>query len=291
MTVNSKQCIATIFDQNMTIPASVLVQSIIDNYFSVDSLDIICVFLGSKSDLSALERLMDSIEKDSRVSIKIIDLTRTEYAWIDSLRGVTTKHHAPPLVDLCKLFLGSILFDYNKVIYLDTDMLVVRDIQPILEHPSYNKLMSIVDISGPEYYYLKSQGHFAHINTGFMVINLDWWRTFGAENLFLEHLKKDTELSMSAEELINIYIKPYWSPVPFTFNFFQFTRDIYGIPNYDESNIIPQHYKHAIVFHFVGAAKPWNFKEMVNRDDSSLLGERWRRLAKPFLELDNSNLD
>ena len=285
----SKQCIATIFDANMSVPAAVLVQSIVNNYFAIDQIEVVCVFQGSNDELKYFNGLINNIKKDSRVAIKVVKLSK--FDWLSALIDTKTKHHAPPLIDLCKLFIGSILSEYEKVVYLDTDMFVVKNIQPILDHPSHNELMAIVDISGPEYYYLKSRGEAAHINTGFMIINLNWWRDSKIEDVFLDHLKNNKTLSMSAEELINLYVKPYWSPVPYTFNFFQFTRDIYGIPDYDESNIIPQHYAHAIIFHFVGAAKPWNFREMVDRDDTSLLGERWRRLAKPFLELDNSNLD
>lgn len=275
-----KTCIVLTFDANMALPAAVLINSIIENYFDFDNLDIVCGFMGSVKETEYLKKLINNIKKDSRINIKIIEIESKKFKWIEKLKNISTRHHAPPLIDLCKLFLGSILADYDKAIYFDTDMLVVRNIQPILEHPMHNKLMAIVDISGPEFYYLKSKGEAAHINTGLMIIDLNWWRDSKLEEMFLSYLEQTKIVSMSAEELINKYAKSSWSPLPYSFNFFQFTRDIYGIPDYDESNIIPQHYSHAIVFHFVGAAKPWNYKEMVHREDESLLGEKWRRLAK-----------
>jgi lipopolysaccharide biosynthesis glycosyltransferase len=280
-------CIALIFDAKMSLPASVLIQSIVDNYFDIDGLDIVCGFAGTTEELNYLNALISGINRNSRFKIKVLEITKEKFGWLDKLSKVKARHHAPPSIDLCKLFLGSLLADYKKAIYLDTDMLVVRNIQPIIDHPVYNKVMAIVDISGPEYYYLKSKGEMAHLNTGFMIVDLEWWRTSGIELQFLEHIEKTDVISMSAEELINIYAKSNWSPVPYTFNFFQYTRDQFGVPNYDESNILPQHYKHAIVYHFVGGAKPWNYEEMVQKKDESLLGEKWRRLAQTRIKAAN----
>ena len=275
----NKTCIALTFDANMSLPAAVLIQSIVDNYFDFDEIDIVCGFMGNQNEVAELKKLILNIDTDGRIRINIVEITKEKFDWLDKISKVKVRHHAPPSIDLCKLFLGSVFSEYKKAIYLDTDMLVVRNIQPILDHPMHNKITAIVDISAPEYYYLKSKGEIAHLNTGFMIVDLEWWRTSRIEEKFLKHIEETEVISMSAEELINIYAKPYWAPAPYTFNFFQYTRDKFGIPNYDESNIIPQHYKHAIIFHFVGAAKPWNYKEMVNREDKSLLGEKWRRLA------------
>lgn len=280
MNTRSSTCIALTFDANMSLPAAVLIQSIVDNYFDYDDIDVVCGFMGSPEELAELRKLISGIVRDGRVNVKIVEITKEKFGWLDKLSGVKARHHAPPSIDLCKLFLGSVFADYKKAIYLDTDMLIVRNIQPILDHPMHNKITAIVDISGPEYYYLKSKGEIAHLNTGFMIVDLDWWRSSGIESKFLEHVEKAEIISMSAEELINIYAKPYWAPAPYTFNFFQYTRDVYGIPNYDESNILPQHYKHAIVFHFVGAAKPWNYEQLTRKKDTSLLGEKWRRMAE-----------
>jgi len=277
---SDKTCIAITFDINMALPAAVLIQSIVDNYFDFDELDVVCGFMGSAEDFTYLNKLLSAIKTDGRVQIKVIEISKEKFEWVEKLKNINARHHAPPSIDLCKLFLGSIFADYGKLIYLDTDMLVVKNIQPILDHPVTNKIMAIVDISGPEYYYLKSRGELAHLNTGFMIVDLNWWRDSDIEKQFLEHIEQAEIISMSAEELINLYAKSHWSPVPYTFNFFQYTRDRYGIPNYDESNILPQHYKHAIVFHFVGAAKPWNYEKMIQKKDESLLGEKWRRLAQ-----------
>lgn len=276
-----KSCIVLTFDVRMALPASVLIKSIIKNYFDYDDLDIVCAFLGDYKDIEYLNNLLKNVENaGSKINIKIIEINKNKFTWLEKLENINSRHHAPSSIDLCKLFLGSILSEYDKAIYLDADMIAVKNIQPILDYPIYNKLMAVVDTTGAEYYYLKSKGESPHINTGLMIIDLNWWRESKIEDLFIEHIQSAKIISMNAEELINTYAKPYWSPVPYSFNFYQFSRDKYGIPNYDESNLMPQHYAHAIIFHFVNVTKPWNFKEMVHKEDTSLLGEKWRRMAK-----------
>lgn len=277
-----KSCISLIFDFRLTVPAAVLLQSISNNYHDNEELDVVCCVPGESENI--FNEVSSMVNLNPRINLKLVSLDPKNFPWLTLLDATSSDHWAPP-IERYKLFLGSFLSEYDKTIYLDTDMLIVKNIQPVLDHPMHNKIMAVVDVSGAEFQFLKSRGEAAYLTNGTMIIDLNWWREFEVEKIVLAHLEREPHVRVGSEELANIYLKNYWHPLPFSFNFYQFSRDKYGIPDYDESSFLPNHYKHAIVIHFVGQAKPWNYEEITTKKDDSLLGEKWRRMAKDAKEL------
>lgn len=275
--VPPKSCIVLIFDKVMALHACVTIKSIADNYHDNDPLDLVLCIPGEDAN-QLYNQIRQAVQVDSRINFKLVEITKNKFKWLSKTENVKTRHWCPP-IDFYKLFLGSLLPKYDKAIYMDVDTLVVQNIQPILDHPMRNKIMAVVEVCGAEFAFLKSRGEDSHFNNGVMIVDLNWWRDSKIETVFANHLEKAEMISMSTEEITNTYLKPYWSPLPFTFNFYQFSRDMYGIPNFDESNILPIHYRHVILFHFGGRAKPWNFEELTEKKDTSFLGEKWRKLA------------
>jgi lipopolysaccharide biosynthesis glycosyltransferase len=279
-----KSCISLIFDKNVVVPAAVLIQSICDNYYDNDDLDVVCCI--PNEDKSVFEEVTSMVKLPPRINLKLVPITAKKFPWSSEVNKTST-HQWPP-IERYKVFLGSLLSDYDKTIYLDTDMLVVKNIQPILDHPMYSKFMAVPDVIGTEFHFLKSRGETSYLNTGLMIIDLNWWREAEIEKIMLDHLKNNPYVRMATEELCNTYLKKYWHPLPFSFNFYAFSRNEFEAPNYDESSFLPTHYNHATIIHFAGLTKPWTYKEMIGREDSSLLGEKWRRMAKAAEELKES---
>lgn len=280
-----KSCISLIFDSKLILPAAVLIQSISNNYYDNEDLDVVCCVSGESE--SIFNDVLSMVDLKPKINLKLVSLDPKNFPWLTLLDGTSSDHWAPP-IERYKLFLGSFLSEYDKTVYLDTDMLVIKNIQPVLDHPMHNKIMAVVDVTGAEFQFLKSRGEAAYLTNGTMIIDLNWWREFGVEEIVLAHLESKPHVRVGSEELANSYLKNYWHPLPFSFNFYQFSRDKYGIPDYDESSFLPDHYRHATVIHFVGQIKPWNFKELTGMGDTSLLGERWRKMAKAAKELRES---
>lgn len=272
-----KSCISLIFDEKLVVPAAVLIQSISDNYHDNQELDIVCCIPGESK--APFNQVLSMVDVPKKINIKLVSLTVKMFPWLSILNKTSSDHWAPP-IERYKLFLGSFLSGYDKTIYLDTDTMVVKNIQPVLDHPMHNKFMAVPDVTGTEFQFLKSRGELSYLNNGVMIIDLEWWRSEKIEKTILDHLHKEQHVRVGSEELSNVYLKKYWHPLPFTFNFYAFSKDKYKNLNYDESSFLPEHYKHAIIFHFAGQAKPWNYEETLAKKDKSLLGEKWRRMAK-----------
>lgn len=266
------------FDKNIVLPAAVLIQSISDHYFLNYDLDIVCCVSGDSEQI--FDEIQSLVNISSRINLKLVSINENNFPFIKDLEKAKTNHWAiNPAAEMYKLFLGSLLEGYDKTIYIDCDVIAVNNIQPILEHPMTGKVMCVVDTTATEFSGPKLPAHRAYFNNGVVIADLNWWRDSNIEETFLNYIKETGFIAMGAEELYNLYLSAELHPLPFTFNFYQFTRDKDGIPNYDESVSLPTHYKSAILMHFGGGSKPWNFEKMTKKEDTSFLGKKWRKLA------------
>jgi len=263
-----KTCLCFNLDKNMKVPAAVMTQSLADNYSGSEILDVVYVVPENE-----IEEIADTLSKVESPKFNLIYRPTVKHNDID-LSAIEHPHWATNII-FDRLFLGSTLFDYDKVIYFDCDMLAVKDIQPILDFKLIGKFAATPDISHS--IIDRDDPHVVEFNNGFFIADLRWWRDSGVEVEFKNHLK-NIEMNIFKEQLVfNLYTKDVYQPTPQTFNFLVFKRDQnYNHPNWDASEI-KEHYKRAIIIHFAGRDKPWNYK-----DDKSKIGRQWRELASRF---------
>lgn len=259
-------------DKNYVEPAAVFLDSLSENYHYWDDLDIVCVM--PEKDATAFQTLTSLVSLKLNINLKLKVALDADYAWLEDIKSdrrtvnPSTWH---------RLFLGSLLEGYDKAIYFDPDMLVVKDVQPIFSHPMYGMVMATFDTIGVPYMYgLEHGGDLVHFVSGLMIINLDLWRKSNVESLIKQDLLNNELHVLIDEYYLNKYLVQDWHPLPVTFNFISFKHDKYGVPDWDSTFLPRAYYEHAIIFHFAGKIKPWNFAELTGID-SSKLGAEWRR--------------
>jgi lipopolysaccharide biosynthesis glycosyltransferase len=281
-----KTAIVTCIDANYVEAAAVFFQSFSDNYHYREELDLVCVM--PEEDAEAFDELVSMLHLDKRLKLHPKFVASGAYTWTEEAAvGDRWKHSKAAWY---RLLLGSILDDYDKAIYFDPDVLIADNVQPIIDHPMYNKFMAVFDTVGVRYFYSKGRGDVAWLTSGMLIIDLDWWREAGIEELFKQDVKENGSDELIDEYLLNKFLKPYWHPLPVTFNFYAFKIDEYGIPDYD-SSYLPVYHKHAIVYHFAGRVKPWTFQEIVHKDDPSRVCAEWfryRDIVRNRLKSDDS---
>ncbi len=266
-----KTAVAICLDANYLEPAAVFLESFSENYHYRYGVDLICVM--PEEDAHAFSELESMVQLDLKLTLKLVKVSKNKFSWLKELY-VLDKHF--PASVWHRLFLGSILEDYDKVIYFDTDILIVDDVQPIFNYPMYGKLMAVYDANiGLPYLYNVHRGHISHFISGMFIADLNWWRDSGIEKKFEEDIKQNGPHELMDEYLLNKYAIADWHALPTTFNFCFFNFDAYGVPNWDSSGL-PLHFKHAIAIHYAGPIKPWNFNEIAGTD-TSRLGAEWRR--------------
>ena len=254
--------------------AAVFIESFSENYHHYKELDF--VVLMPEEDISSFNQLLSLVRVNQRINLRGRAIQSSKYKWIEK---ATVKDPRYSKVVWYRLILGSALKEYNKVIYFEPDMLVVDNVQPILDHPLHNNVMAVYDVTGVQYQYAKGRGETAWFTTGVLILNLDWWRENKIERTLVADLEKNGADELTDEHLFNKYLKDYWHPLPITFNFYAYDSDAHGVPNWD-SSYLPAFYKHAIVHHFVGPVKPWNYENFDDKADPSRLGAEWRRRFK-----------
>lgn len=267
-----RTAIVTCIDANYIEAAAIFFESFSENYHSREELDLVCVM--PEEDLEAFNSLAAMVRLDKRLTLKVSLVASGKYVWTEEAAvGDRWKHSKAAWY---RLLLGSILEDYDRAIYFDPDILIVDNVQPIIDHPMHNKFMAVFDTVGVQYFYNKGRGDTAWLTSGVLIIDLNWWREAGIEDLFKKDLEENGSDELIDEYLLNKFLKPYWHPLPVTFNFYAFKTDEYGVPDFD-SSYLPVYYKHAIAFHFAGRVKPWTFDEIIGKEDPSKLGQEWMR--------------
>lgn len=210
-----RTAIVMCFDDGYIDPASVLIESISENYYSRKILDIICIMPEESS--MGFDVLASQVNLSGNVNLMLVKVPASELQW---LNGLTANDKTYPASIWYRLFLGSLLPDYDKAIYLDPDMLVVSDIQPILNYPMYNKLMAVYDpVIGVQYLYERGNLNVSHFISGMFIADLNWWRESGIEQVFEKDLRDNGPDELLDEHLMNKYLLPYWHALPATFNF------------------------------------------------------------------------
>lgn len=159
-----------------------------------------------------------------------------------------------------RLFAPFILKDLDKVIYLDSDLIVLDDIAELWAYePEY-----IAGVLDPLYKrQAKKNGlHHAYINSGVMVLNLKNLRKLN----YLERIQNtqtgDYNLSLLDQDIINIAFGKEIEHLPVKWNVYAKT---YAETTYD---MIEARQKPSII-HWCGYEKPWNSEVW--------RGEEWRQ--------------
>ena len=270
-----KTAIAIVFDANYTEKAAVFLDSLSENYHGSEQLSITCIVPEDAE--TAFKDLQKLTELTPRINLIKVIYPKDLSDWISG--AVKQRFSWVPSITWYRLFLGTVLADYDKVIYFDVDALIVDNIQPILDYPMHSPFMATVDITGFEIMFLKSRGDMPRLHAGTLIADLNWWRDSGIEDEFKSAMNEWDSTLGSDEDLLNKTptIRANWTLLPFTFNFLFFTRNAHGIPDFDSSESLPLYYKHAIMIHFASQIKPWNYKKIADTNDPSRIGAEWRR--------------
>ena len=104
--------------------------------------------------------------------------------------------------------LGELIPHLNKIIYLDTDVIVLKDLTNIYNINFNNKM-----ILGQPVYFEKSSGCYA-INAGILLLNLNKMREINMEKKILIIIKKKEKFRFHDQTIINKYFIKYLGIFP-----------------------------------------------------------------------------
>lgn len=288
--------IAYITDENYLYPTQVSAYSAIQNkcpesnyYFHIITVDV-----DSKQANSFFQPLAQP-----NIHFEIISQTQL----IDKEFPKFLKHISAAA--LLKLALPSILTNLDRVIYLDSDTLVMKDLSELYTTDlDYFVMGAVSDIGIIAQSYLKNFGYQepAYYNAGMLLLNLNQMRQEKISEQLINYVQKVKGLTFLEQDAINIVLKKRIKPLAYKFNcaailhlegrtpqsFWQYLKERFSRKPKNVSNFLKLHknelpflwrhmFKEVVIYHYFGPSKPW--KTSIKRPQIKLYFDLWHKYA------------
>lgn len=254
-----KKAIVTSFDKNYMDYSRVMAKSFGSHYHGAEKIDLVCLV---PEDLLGLrDSYSTSIGQDN---LNIIFRSAPEL--LSPISEHATKNPATPYVTshaYQRVFIGSMLPEYDVAIYIDPDTIILRDVSPLLEYKSKSKFLAVVETvnSGRSVF---DNDDLPYFNSGVFIADLHFWRSENIEQKITNWIRNNPNSIYAEQDSLNAILLEHLSPLPFHFNFFEWIVD--------NNRLMAREYDNPMIVHFVGQEKPWGEKLI------SKYGKMWRDL-------------
>ena len=163
-----------------------------------------------------------------------------------------------------RLFLEDLIpTEFTHCLYLDVDLIVQSDINPIFSLDIPRIALALPYRSGEiPTTNARFQDFKEYFNSGVMWIDLRRWRSFDVKDKSLTILSKFGPFEYADQDVLNLVLKNSWDPLIPKFNY------LYPASNSQEKIDFP------VIVHFAGQGKPWN------RSTGGKYGNIWRKSHK-----------
>ena len=214
---------------------------VISSLFIHNSSNVLNVYIVSSSINSTDQSKLNTMAKQFGRHLNFIDIDATRVAHLQVMEHVSQAMYY-------RLFLPSLLPELRKVLYFDCDIIIESDITDLWEtntsgygcagwvegDPVGGNRLGIADD--------------AYVNSGIMVLNLDYWREHGVTAKCMQWLESNPEIALLPDQdAINVVLRGAkkdidikWNLNPLSFSTFE------GLSKHP-----------ARILHFTGPVKPW----------------------------------
>lgn len=244
--------IGMISDDNFIMPTSVAITSIILNKAEETHYEIY-VLMAECSEESK-RRINELNNLSEKCNVNIIEVSLDKYKDIKQLAHI-------PIACLLKFDICDIISDYDKLLYLDGDIIVRSDLWELYNTDLDGNYAAAVK----EMYCVENDN--GNINAGVMLFNAKKIREEGLRDKFLEIRKSLGDRGSMDQQTFNIMFKGRYYYVDIKYNCVpgRLTESLdtqYGIgivnkiyhTNYES---IKRIYDDAVIVHYATATKPW----------------------------------
>lgn len=259
-----KKTVVFACDDNYAKYLAVTMASLIANFDKEKDLEIIVFDAGiSNQSKEKLSRL-----KNDKTSIHFKEIDPQ----IFSDYPLTIKHIS--VATYFRLKLPSLLLNYRKVVYLDVDILVNKDVSPMWDIDLHTKAIAAVQepygkVVGKEYHEkigIQDSNH-KYFNAGILIMDLEKLRTSNFEGRVVSYLEKYKDnIEYQDQDILNAvlqgnvkYIHPKYNYIPSYRNLLSPKRkDILDSLPYTKQEIVSLK-SEATIYHYCGKKKPWMY--------------------------------
>ena len=202
----------------------------------------------------------------------VINIKPLEISKLNDIGNFPVSNHVSR-ADLYKFFMADLLPDYDKVLYLDSDIMIRGDLSDLYNTNLNGRLLAAVSKGTPdnEMFTFGSDYILFHriynYNCGVMILNLKKIRKNNIKEKLIESKNADQTRALMTQTAFNEIIPfrkikklspiynfiTYWTDTDFYMNDF---KHIYR-PYLDDIHSYEQLKDSAVIVHFAGKNKPW----------------------------------
>lgn len=171
-----------------------------------------------------------------------------------------------------KFIIADVLKDLDKVLYLDCDLIVTRDIQELYDTDIGNNLIGAVEDVGYTYWSKSNEDlklKFKCMNSGVMLINCDLWRKENLSQTLMECASDHDKVGFGQDQpVLNFVCKNRVFFLPFKWNAQDtFFRDSVEIQDRMDIKECHEARDNPAIIHYTYVRKPWNDFDVVRARD------------------------
>ena len=175
--------------------------------------------------------------------------------------------------------------EVSKVLYLDCDIIVAGSLEPMWATDLEGKAIAGVKdgwmtFENNSYDHLHYDRKYGYFNAGVVMLNLDYWRQHDIETRLLNYIRENHDnLPYMDQDVLNgtLHESTEWLPERYNLQ----TKNLYkaywtDFPEHYQ-NTLMQELSQAVIIHYCGRHKPWNYRYSGGPYHS--LWEHYRRLS------------
>ena len=229
--------VVTSFDKNYFEYSKVMVKTFADNYTGKEKINFYC--LVPKELIPLQQDYRDSIKTD-KLNIYFTYSEEFENADYFVEREQYTKNAWH------RIFLQSIFPDVDRVLYLDPDMIFLRDVDSLINYKTKAPIAAYIEddfqslcleIYGKE--------DVVYFSDGVFIADLNYWREHDFQSKMIQFAKTRNTRFVD-QDAVNFVMHDVVEPLPVNFNFCADKAELY----YTVTN--------PMIVHFSGPMKPWH---------------------------------
>lgn len=236
----------------------VSLQSLIDNIDMQHEYRIYILY----TDLEKRHRKHFKQLKDHNIQIECVDVSK-------NMRGIVIEDNNYLTVETCyRLLLPEIFQKYERILYIDTDTLIMADIAELFESKLNGKAVGAIHEAVSIYLkkYYQSLGVGEAFNAGVLVIDMELFRKMNIGSrclaLLMEDCKKEKRnLQYMDQDALNIVLKGNVCFLDSTWNFlYRYLQDI-DLLHEEQREGYLERVNNIKIIHYVSEMKPWEYPE------------------------------
>ena len=208
-----------ITDNNYVMPVTTTIRSIIANKNKQTQIQI--TIIGVDLSYYSILKLQKIAKKD--VKVELIDIEST---YLKNLSDGKYSNAAVSRADNTKLFLTSIIKDKDKILYIDGDIIILKDLSEFYNINLDDYYIGAVDDWQTKKRYDKNKRYF---NNGIMLLNLKAMRKDNTDDKLFKAKQQDKNPRFVTQDAFNTVMENKVYFMPLIYNTFA--------PEYDNNNI------------------------------------------------------